>query len=100
MEAAPESDEATEELEPVKVLETRGDPTPEVRKAPVEQPSTLDINKLSYELQQGYRVYIELLSDSYKNVTWPFYDPVDAEALGLWDYHEKIKDPMSFFQSE
>lgn len=25
---------------------------------------------------------------------WPFYKPVDAELLGLSDYHEIIKTPM------
>lgn len=25
---------------------------------------------------------------------WPFYKPVDAELLGLHDYHEIIKHPM------
>jgi len=25
---------------------------------------------------------------------WPFYKPVDAELLGLHDYHEIIKKPM------
>jgi len=25
---------------------------------------------------------------------WPFYKPVDADLLGLHDYHEIIKKPM------
>ncbi|XP_031557162.1 mucin-5AC-like [Actinia tenebrosa] len=55
-----------------------------------------DLTKLSYELQQGYRIYVELLADSNRNVTWPFMEPVDAESLGLWDYYERIKEPMCF----
>lgn len=88
----------TDEVAPVEVLETRVEP-PEMEKSPVQQVNILDLTKLSPEVQQGYRVYIEMSADSYKNVTWPFMEPVDAEALGLWDYHERIKEPMSFHQS-
>lgn len=31
-----------------------------------------------------------------QNYAWPFYQPVDAELLGLHDYHEIIKKPMDF----
>lgn len=88
----------TDEVAPVEVTETRAEP-PEIEKSPVQQMNILDLTKLNPEVQQGYRVYIEMSADSYKNVTWPFMEPVDAEALGLWDYHEKIKEPMSFQQS-
>ena len=88
----------SDEIAPVEVCETRVQP-PEIEESPVEEVNTLDVSKLSYELQQGYRVFVEMLADSYKNVTWPFVEPVDAESLGLWDYHERIKEPMSFQQS-
>lgn len=88
----------TDEVVPVEVSETRAKP-PEIGKSPVQQVNILDLTKLSPEVQQGYRVYIEMSADSYKNVTWPFLEPVDAEKLGLWDYHERIKEPMSFHQS-
>lgn len=29
-----------------------------------------------------------------QSYAWPFYKPVDAELLGLHDYHEIIKKPM------
>lgn len=87
-----------DEIAPVEIYETRAR-TPEVEKSPDQQVNPLDVTKLTYEVQQGYRVFVELSADSYKNVTWPFLEPVDAEALGLWDYHEKIKEPMSFHQS-
>lgn len=86
------------EVAPVEVCETRVQ-TPEMEKLPDQPVNALDVTKLSYEVQQGYRVFVEMSGDSYKNVTWPFMEPVDAEALGLWDYHEKIKEPMSFHQS-
>mgnify|MGYP005983758899 CR=1 FL=1 len=30
----------------------------------------------------------------WQSYAWPFYNPVDAERLGLHDYHEIIKKPM------
>ena len=60
----------------------------------------VDPTKLNYELQQGYRIFRELLSDPYRTITYPFLEPVDAEALGLWDYHERIKEPMCFTTSK
>ena len=30
----------------------------------------------------------------WQSYAWPFYKPVDAELLGLHDYHEIIKKPM------
>ncbi|KAL9979823.1 hypothetical protein ACROYT_G017540 [Oculina patagonica] len=87
----------TDEVAPVEVSETRAE-LPEMEKTPVQQVNILDLTKLSPEVQQGYRVFIEMSADSYKNVTWPFMEPVDAEALGLWDYNERIKEPMSFHQ--
>lgn len=88
----------TDEVAPVEFPETRAE-LPEMEKTPVQQVNILELTKLSPEVQQGYRVFIEMSADSYKNVTWPFMEPVDAEALGLWDYHERIKEPMSFHQS-
>lgn len=85
------------EIAPVEVSETRVQ-MPEMEKSPIPQVNVLDLTKLNPEVQQGYRVFIEMSADSYKNVTWPFLEPVDAKALGLWDYHERVKEPMSFKQ--
>lgn len=30
----------------------------------------------------------------FQSYAWPFYKPVDAELLGLHDYHDIIKKPM------
>lgn len=94
-----EAEIESSEIAPVEVNETRAQ-QPEIEKSPVQQVNMLDVTKLSYELQQGYRVFIEMSSDAYKNVTWPFMEPVDAESLGLWDYHDKVKEPMSFQESK
>lgn len=85
------------EIAPVEVFETRVQ-RPEMEKSLDQPVNKFDVTKLSYEVQHGYRVFVEMTGDSHKNVTWPFMEPVDAEALGLWDYHEKIKEPMSFYQ--
>lgn len=36
----------------------------------------------------------EMLSKKHASYAWPFYKPVDAEALQLHDYHDIIKYPM------
>lgn len=36
----------------------------------------------------------EMLSKKHVAYAWPFYKPVDAEALQLHDYHDIIKYPM------
>lgn len=36
----------------------------------------------------------EMLSKKHAAYAWPFYEPVDAEALQLHDYHDIIKYPM------
>ncbi|XP_014675147.1 PREDICTED: uncharacterized protein KIAA2026-like [Priapulus caudatus] len=50
--------------------------------------------KLSEELQQGYRILKEFMSDVNKSVNRLFMDEVDVEELQLWDYHERVKDPI------
>lgn len=36
----------------------------------------------------------EMLSKKHAAYAWPFYEPVDAKALQLHDYHDIIKYPM------
>lgn len=59
-----------------------------------------DVTRFSCDVQHGYRIFYELLADQYKSITRPFYEPVDAEGLGLWDYNTRIETPMSFQQIE
>lgn len=49
---------------------------------------------LSYELQQGFRILREIMSDGNKSLNWPFMEPVDSEGMGLQDYASRIKEPM------
>ena len=53
-----------------------------------------DKEPLNYELQQGYRILKEVMSDQNKSLNWPFMNPIDVDQLGLWDYYERVKNPM------
>uniref|UniRef100_A0A3B3ZTW2 Bromodomain containing 4 n=1 Tax=Periophthalmus magnuspinnatus TaxID=409849 RepID=A0A3B3ZTW2_9GOBI len=46
--------------------------------------------------QMGYCASLvrEMLSKKHAAYAWPFYKPVDVDALGLHDYHDIIKHPM------
>lgn len=46
--------------------------------------------------QMGYCASLvrEMLSKKHAGYAWPFYKPVDVDALGLHDYHDIIKHPM------
>lgn len=50
--------------------------------------------KLSEQLKSCNEILKELFSKKHCGYAWPFYKPVDAELLGLHDYHEIIKKPM------
>ncbi|XP_071020738.1 bromodomain-containing protein 3-like isoform X1 [Oncorhynchus clarkii lewisi] len=50
--------------------------------------------KLGEQLKHCEVILKEMLSKKYTAHAWPFYKPVDAEALELHDYHEIIKHPM------
>ncbi|XP_035705424.1 bromodomain-containing protein 3 isoform X3 [Folsomia candida] len=50
--------------------------------------------KLRESLKACNEILKELFSKKHSAYAWPFYKPVDAELLGLHDYHEIIKKPM------
>ncbi|KAK2574996.1 hypothetical protein KPH14_008751 [Odynerus spinipes] len=50
--------------------------------------------KLSEALKSCNEILKELFSKKHSGYAWPFYKPVDAELLGLHDYHDIIKKPM------
>ncbi|XP_078282038.1 bromodomain-containing protein 3-like isoform X2 [Rhinoraja longicauda] len=50
--------------------------------------------KLTEHLKHCDNILKEMLSKKHAAYAWPFYKPVDAEALELHDYHEIIKHPM------
>uniref|UniRef100_A0A672T4P5 Bromodomain-containing protein 3-like n=1 Tax=Sinocyclocheilus grahami TaxID=75366 RepID=A0A672T4P5_SINGR len=51
-------------------------------------------SKLNDHLKYSDTILKEMLSKKHAAYAWPFYKPVDAEALELHDYHEIIKQPM------
>ena len=58
-----------------------------------------DLESMTYELQQAYRILRELFSDSNKSFVGPFMHPVDASAPGCADYYERIDKPICMKQS-
>ncbi|KAJ8408672.1 hypothetical protein AAFF_G00253070 [Aldrovandia affinis] len=50
--------------------------------------------RLTEHLRHCDSILKEMLSKKHAAYAWPFYKPVDAEALELHDYHEIIKHPM------
>lgn len=50
--------------------------------------------KLSEQLKHCTVILKELSAKKHAGYAWPFYKPVDADMLGLVDYHDIIKHPM------
>ncbi|KAG7488247.1 hypothetical protein MATL_G00032380 [Megalops atlanticus] len=50
--------------------------------------------KLSEQLKHCNGILKEMFTKKHAAYAWPFYKPVDAERLGLHDYHDIIKQPM------
>ncbi|KAH8252352.1 hypothetical protein KR038_008256, partial [Drosophila bunnanda] len=48
----------------------------------------------SAEIRACKAIVKTLFSSVHKKVAWVFYDPLDAELLTLYDYHEIVKEPM------
>merc|ERR1719489_654781 len=58
------------------------------------QHSTKPKGKVSESFKICNEILKELFSKKHSGYAWPFYKPVDAETLGLHDYHSVIKHPM------
>nr|XP_046231648.1 bromodomain-containing protein 3-like isoform X2 [Scatophagus argus] len=52
-------------------------------------------DRLSKQLRYCNDILKEMWSKKHAAYAWPFYKPVDAEALQLHDYHDIIKYPMA-----
>ncbi|XP_071127682.1 bromodomain-containing protein 2-like [Mytilus edulis] len=46
------------------------------------------------DLENCMKLVDDLLSEKHQSYMWPFYQPVDPIALGLYDYFEIVKKPM------
>ena len=64
----------------------------------IKKPNWLDEPKpkgrLSESLKYCNEVLRELFNKKHSGYAWPFYKPVDADTLGLHDYHLVITKPM------
>jgi len=58
------------------------------------QHSSKPRDKLRESMKACNEVLKELFSKKHSGYAWPFYKPVDANLLGLHDYHDIIKKPM------
>jgi hypothetical protein len=56
--------------------------------------TSVDGLKLSPALEFCREILKELFGKRHAGYAWPFYQPVDADLLGLEDYHEVIRKPM------
>ena len=65
-----------------------------------QRPETVAVGEREYELMLMRKLVREMMSDLYKSANWPFLDPVDVEALKLWDYPERVKNPIWLKKSE
>lgn len=62
--------------------------------------ATEDRECSSYEQEQAFRILGEIMSESSKNINWPFLNAVDANMEGCQDYYERIKRPMWLYKSK
>jgi len=51
-------------------------------------------SKMSVQLKYCHNFLKELFTKKHESYAWPFYKPVDADELGLYDYYDIIKQPM------
>lgn len=49
---------------------------------------------MSNQLKYCANFLKDLFTKKHEAYAWPFYTPVDAEELGLYDYLDIIKQPM------
>lgn len=57
-------------------------------------PTKVKKGKMSERMKYCSNILKELFHKKHYEIACPFYDPVDAEMLGLRDYHDIIKHPM------
>jgi bromodomain-containing factor 1 len=91
------------ELPPTPIIEEKRRATVDAIRA--KKPPEVDYNqlppryhgKMSRQLAYCQKILRELqTSKNYSGFTWPFLEPVDVEAFGLYDYYDIIKEPMDF----
>ncbi|XP_036372555.1 bromodomain testis-specific protein isoform X2 [Megalops cyprinoides] len=87
------------ELKPCKIISRRGSGRP-IKPPRKDLPDSQHQHqvgkkaKLSEQLKHCNGILKEMFTKKHAGYAWPFYKPVDAERLGLHDYHDIIKQPM------
>uniref|UniRef100_A0A4W4DPX3 Bromodomain containing 2b n=1 Tax=Electrophorus electricus TaxID=8005 RepID=A0A4W4DPX3_ELEEL len=94
-----ESSPCVTEPKVLKLLSRRGSgrPIKPPRKDLLESPQQHQVGrrtKLSERLKYSNAILKEMFAKRHAMYAWPFYKPVDAQALGLHDYHDIIHQPM------
>jgi len=74
-------------------VQTR-EPGPSLKKGGVKEEVARLPGRSGESLKYCNEVLRELFAKKHSGYAWPFYKPVDAETLGLHDYHLIIKKPM------
>ncbi|XP_072182349.1 uncharacterized protein [Diadema setosum] len=68
---------------------------PQKKRTSGDDPTALAIlRRQPLDLQHGYRILLDLMSDRCYSFAWPFIEAVDPVKLNLPDYHDRIKKPM------
>lgn len=86
--------------EPSNKMSTRRESGRPIKKPSKDLPDTAQHvskarkGKLSEQMRYCSSILKELFAKKHAGYAWPFYKPVDAESLGLSDYHDIIKHPM------
>lgn len=50
--------------------------------------------KVTEQLRHCSEILKEMLAKKHLSYAWPFYNPVDVNALGLHNYYDIVKNPM------
>ncbi|XP_052055220.1 bromodomain testis-specific protein isoform X2 [Apodemus sylvaticus] len=59
-----------------------------------QQQRVLKTVKVTEQLKHCSEILKEMLAKKHLPYAWPFYNPVDADALGLHNYYDIVKNPM------
>ncbi|XP_037065166.1 bromodomain testis-specific protein isoform X2 [Peromyscus leucopus] len=59
-----------------------------------QQHRVLKTVKVTGQLKYCSEILKEMLAKKHLPYAWPFYNPVDADALGLHNYYDIVKNPM------
>uniref|UniRef100_A0A8I3WJ49 Bromodomain testis-specific protein n=1 Tax=Callithrix jacchus TaxID=9483 RepID=A0A8I3WJ49_CALJA len=69
-------------------------PTTSVVKANSQQQYNVKSVKVTEQLRHCSEILKEMLAKKHFSYAWPFYNPVDVNALGLHNYYDIVKNPM------